>query len=210
MTPWFAVLIWLFTLFFGLYLIGRLAHANTKLGFAILGRWFLLVYTPAVILHELSHLIPALFLGHRIESINLKGAFIPGQPAYVVTRYQPTSLIHQIGRLVCAIGPILIPTSLGFVALWTVNNGWGGALLLGYLALVLSVSMNLSGADWRAALGSLLFTGPALACLVFILFPPPERLEDWVLMQETVKILMVLACAKALLGVFLSVMRQKT
>lgn len=114
---------------------------------------------PAVLLHELLHVIVLLFFGIKITELKLKGAFIWGHEACIKFAWNPKSIWHRIGIMLSGLAPVLFPVA-GMVA-WGVSPVVPesplmiGVCLLG--VVIVSGAMGLSAEDWSAA-----FEGVAL------------------------------------------------
>lgn len=148
-----------------------------------------LVVGPAVVLHELSHLLVAVVFAHRIEEVKLEGAWRPGAPAYVRTVYNRANPYHRLGLGLMALAPVVLPLTLlwglavaflGFPgpavllelhtrsAEWKAGSWYGSAGIgaaLFYAHVISGVAMQLSGADWAG-----LARGALLWVMMFVIF----------------------------------------
>ncbi len=160
----------------------------------------ILIESPALFLHEMSHLVVAVIFGHRIVEVNLKGMFKAGAGGHVMTQYNTRSFYQRLGLFLMAIAPFALPMILLLVVLvrtygyptptgagdWvreiaaTPLTAWSGtslAIAL-YLHLVVSATLRLSGQDWLTAAQS-----APIWILIAVLFAvvtyPPSMSTPW-------------------------------
>lgn len=159
-----------------------------------------LIESPALFLHEMSHLFVAVLFGHRIVDVSLKGMFRAGAGGHVTTQYNPRSLYQRMGLSVMAIAPFALPMgalmavliqvygypspSQGGAWLHTLATrrptGWEApsiAIAL-YLHLVIAATLRLSREDWLViAKGSPIWIG--FIMLLAALNYPPALTTPW-------------------------------
>lgn len=184
-----------------------------------------LVDSPALFLHEMSHLIVALFFGHRIKEVKLTGIWRPSEGGHVITEYNPKKFRHRLGVSMMALAPIAFPMAILFMV---IANTYGipavGStpdwflrilneppeqqkvpflLLALYLHLLIAATMRLSTQDWLSiARGALSWAG--LAVFIAALFyggGPPWMWTPTVLIATC--FIMAIMSKAAVLGILL-------
>lgn len=147
-------LLWVFVLSVSARLLfERANHLPWPLWWAVFG--------PAVLWHEICHLLVLLIFGHRIKKVDLTGVFIPTKDASVSTQYNSQSWWHRAGLFLGGWAPVWV----NFILLWALKEHYAEwtvrsqAVAL-YVAAIMSVSMALSPQDWAVGSKGLLWTFP--------------------------------------------------
>lgn len=183
--------IWWMTCLCGIWVIGRVARINRQLTFAHLPALYRVVHTPAVILHEMAHVLVSVIFGHRVVEVCLRGAWNPTEPAFIVTAYNPLSFWHRLGSMLAAWAPILVPVLLAGgclhqAAIHGTASGWALAF---YVLLICTNAMDLSAADWEAAIEGAMIFGLLICFILGLTYPPQTPLLEWPLMEWSIRIL---------------------
>lgn len=166
-----------------------ITYAMHKVG----GKWLLYAYAlPGVVLHEASHAVVALLVGHKVEKVALFSPDDSGTLGYVVHAY-PVGVISDLRNVLIGFAP-LVGGGLGwyvaaerlgwFTLLGVIEKGgswpfaaweWlkglnGTEYVMVYVMLSVIVFMTPSGADLRGAWRGLVLI--LFGCIGWWMFEP--------------------------------------
>lgn len=156
-----------------------ISYLTNHAGSAIISRFgtgfYLFISSIGVVIHELSHLVLALFFGHHIENFRLLQVPKNGQVGFVTHSSNPKNLWQAFGNLLIGFAP-MIGNSLAiyYLTLWLqpeifvfkVTFNW--SLLVWFLiSFSLALGIGLSHEDFQNSLQGL---WPALLILLILAF----------------------------------------
>ncbi|EKP89137.1 hypothetical protein AWRIB129_834 [Oenococcus oeni DSM 20252 = AWRIB129] len=156
-----------------------ISYLINRAGSEIISRFgtgfYLFISSIGVIVHELSHLLLALFFGHHIENFHLLQVPKNGQVGFVTHSSNPKNLWQAFGNLLIGFAP-MIGNSLAiyYLTLWLqpeifsfrVTFNW--SLLVWFLiSFSLALGIGLSHEDFQNSLQGL---WPALLILLILAF----------------------------------------